>query len=67
MISGCNALFLMFKLDGIMRSYVSGRYFHVFSDYFWFMFPQIFWNWDIEVLADVPVVNFTNSVVSLCE
>ena len=30
------------------------------------MFPQILWNWDIKVFADVPVVNFTNSVVSLC-
>ena len=51
MISGCNALFSMFTLDGIIRSYVSGRYFHVFSDYFWFMLPQIFWNWDITVLC----------------
>ena len=56
----------MFTFDGIIRSYVSSRYFHVFSDYFWFMLPIILWNWDIKVVADVPVINFTKSVVSLC-
>ena len=66
MISGCNALFSMFVLNGIISSYVSSRYFHVFSDYFWFMFPQIFWNWDIKVFADVPADYIINSVVSLC-
>ena len=34
MISDGNALFSMLTLDGIIRSFVSGRYFHVFSDYF---------------------------------
>ena len=60
MISGRNTLFSMFTLNGIIRSYVSGKYFHVFRDCFWFMFPQIFWNWDIKVFADVPVDYFTN-------
>ena len=55
MISGRNALISVFTLDGIIRWYVSCQYFHVFSDSFWFMLPQIFWNWDIKVFADVPV------------
>ena len=66
MISGHNALFSMFTLDGIISLYVSGRFFHVFSDYFWLIFPQIFWNWDIKVFADVRADYFTKSVVSLC-
>ena len=65
-ICGRNTLFSMFTLNGIIMSYMSGRYFHVFSDYFWFMFAHIFWNWDIKVFADVPADYFTNSVVSLC-
>ena len=63
MISGRNALFSMFTLDGIIRSYVSGRYFHVFSDYFWFMVPQILLNGDIKVFLDVPADYFINSGV----
>ena len=66
MISGRNALFSMFTPDEIIRLYVSGRYFSVISDCFWFIFPQIFWNWNIKVFADVPVDYFTNTVVSLC-
>ena len=55
-----------FVFDVRARLVIRERYFHVFSDCFWFMFPQIFWNWDIKVFADVPVDYFTNSVVSLC-
>ena len=64
MISGHITLFYMLTLVGTIRSYVSGWYFHVFSDCFWIMFPQIFWNWDINVFADVPADYIINSVVS---
>ena len=65
MISGHNVLFSMFTPDGIIRSYVSGTSMF-FSDCFWFVFPQIFWNCNLKDFADVPADYFTNSVVWLC-
>ena len=38
----------------------------VFNDCFWLAFPEVFWNWDIETAADVPVDYYTYIVVPLC-
>ena len=65
MISGRNALFSMFTPDGIIRSYVSSTSMfsvHVFGSSS-HKFSGIGTS---KFFADVPVVNFTNTVVSLC-
>ena len=66
MISGRNTLFWMFTLDGIISSYVSGRYFHVFSDYFWFIFPTNFLELGYQSFCRCAADYIIYSVVSLC-
>uniref|UniRef100_A0A8C4N8D8 Sideroflexin-1 n=1 Tax=Eptatretus burgeri TaxID=7764 RepID=A0A8C4N8D8_EPTBU len=37
-----------------MNMTITGCMMTFYSESFWFMFPQIFWNWDIKVFADMP-------------
>lgn len=42
------------------------HYIFIFKDWIWFVFPWLFWKWDVEMFTDVPMDYSSDTVKSLC-